>query len=594
MAFVGAVADGLIPFFVGLLVVGGTSVLLRRRTPQAATYPEKALDADLHPAEQTVHALQEQVKQFKQAVEKLHQGDLLHRMAVIGDDASIAQTYNEAMDYFIHALQETRQSAHMTLQTVQTILEGLQRSTDASVIVSDTMQEMAQGVHQLADALQNIAESVRQVKQETHEVVQHTEQTAHSTSVCTESVSLIVQRIHEATDLLRQMEQAATQANQAASAGRSAIDQSRQAMQQIEQQTRYTAGQIQELATMSTSVSNILHRIEEVAQQINLLALNAAIEAARAGEAGRGFAVVAEEVRRLAENSALASKEIQSIINSLLTKTHAIVQAIEQNLLVVQQGGGVSLRVAEELQIILDSIEVIAQQTTSSNILMQEIRLSADATLNEIEQIAAAAQESNRSSQKMVACTENTVRILHMMAALAEQTVDKADQANHIVQSQIGTIQELHSQRSQASATVEKLMYSIGRFRLVAEETFAEKVETFKRAHLKWVERVERLVNHGEMIPREQLVSHTKCALGTWYYSLGQQRFGHLLEFQAIEPPHIRLHQIATQAVEAIEQDDSARAAQCLNDIRAVSKEIVGWLDKLYIRVASNDEDIAA
>jgi len=117
---------------------------------------------------------------------------------------------------------------------------------------------------------------------------------------------------------------------------------------------------------------------------------------------------------------------------------------------------------------------------------------------------------------------------------------------------------------------------------------------TFKRAHLKWVERVERMVHHGEMIPRDQLVSHKKCALGAWYYSVGQQQFGHLPEFQAIESSHARLHQIAAQAVEAMEKGDRARAEQLLNEIRGVSQEIVGWLDRLYTRVTTTEARQAA
>ncbi len=137
-------------------------------------------------------------------------------------------------------------------------------------------------------------------------------------------------------------------------------------------------------------------------------------------------------------------------------------------------------------------------------------------------------------------------------------------------------------------------MFALGRFRLSEEESFEEKIMTFKRAHLKWVERVERMVHHGEMIPRDQLVSHKKCALGTWYYSVGQQQFGHLPEFQAIEPPHERLHQIAAQAVEAMEKGDKTRAEQLLDEIRGVSKEIVGWLDRLYTRVTTAELKQAA
>jgi hypothetical protein len=75
---------------------------------------------------------------------------------------------------------------------------------------------------------------------------------------------------------------------------------------------------------------------------------------------------------------------------------------------------------------------------------------------------------------------------------------------------------------------------------------------------------------------------------------MGQQQFGHLPEFQAIEPPHARLHQIAAQAVEAMEKGDKTRAEQLLDEIRGVSREIVGWLDRLYTRVTTAELKQAA
>jgi ABC-type transporter Mla subunit MlaD len=365
-------------------------------------------------------------------------------------------------------------------------------------------------------------------------------------------------------------------------------------MQQIEQQTRQTAEEIQQLATMSAAVSEILGKIEEIARQINLLALNAAIEAARAGEAGRGFAVVADEVRRLAERSANASKEIQQIIDRVLLKTNEAVSAMEQNLSVVQSGREVSIQVAQGLQAILQAVDEITAQVNHSASLMEEVQHSADLTLSEIEQIAAIAQQSSAASQQMFASAESTSQSLQQMAALSEQAAANAEQTNQVVQEQVTVIQALSAQSQETSAIVEKLSFALGRFRITEQESFEEKINTFKRAHLKWVERVERMVHYGEMIPRDQLVSHKKCGLGTWYYSVGQQQFGHLPEFQAIESPHERLHQIAAQAVEAMEKGDKARAEQLLDEIRGVSKEVVGWLDRLYTRVTTAELKQAA
>ncbi|MDW8290712.1 MAG: CZB domain-containing protein, partial [Armatimonadota bacterium] len=93
--------------------------------------------------------------------------------------------------------------------------------------------------------------------------------------------------------------------------------------------------------------------------------------------------------------------------------------------------------------------------------------------------------------------------------------------------------------------------------------------------------RVENLIYRGVKIPREELVSHKNCALGQWYYSFGQQHYGHLAEFRAIEPPHERLHATARQIVDCIDRGDRAQAERLLEQIRNISKEIVAGLDRL-------------
>src|SRR5271155_3108531 len=100
-------------------------------------------------------------------------------------------------------------------------------------------------------------------------------------------------------------------------------------MRSIADAVRETAVKVQELGVRSDQIGRIIGVIDDIADQTNLLALNAAIEAARAGEQGRGFAVVADEVRKLAERTSKATKEIATMIQSIEVETKSAVVAME-------------------------------------------------------------------------------------------------------------------------------------------------------------------------------------------------------------------------------------------------------------------------
>ena len=116
-----------------------------------------------------------------------------------------------------------------------------------------------------------------------------------------------------------------------AQTGQQSAQQSAETMQGLASEVAGTAREITALETQSVRIGNVLSVIAEIAEQTNLLALNAAIEAARSGEAGRGFAVVAGEVRRLAERTTAATREIAEVVGSIQGGTRRAVEAIALN-----------------------------------------------------------------------------------------------------------------------------------------------------------------------------------------------------------------------------------------------------------------------
>lgn len=179
-------------------------------------------------------------------------------------------------------------------------------------------------------------------------------------------------------------------------------------MRAIADSVSSTAKKVEELGKSSDQIGRIVGVINDIADQTNLLALNAAIEAARAGEQGRGFAVVADEVRKLAERTTIATKEIAEMIRSVQQETRTAVAAMEQGTKDVQDGVNTTARAGDSLkQIIQMSEEVgemithIATAATEQSTATEEIHKSMDQIAILVKESAVGAQQSAQACQDL-------------------------------------------------------------------------------------------------------------------------------------------------------------------------------------------------
>jgi methyl-accepting chemotaxis protein len=168
------------------------------------------------------------------------------------------------------------------------------------------------------------------------------------------------------------------------------------------------------LATRTSEISEIMDLINDIAAQTNLLSLNAAIEAAHAGEAGLGFSVVAEEIRKLAETSSRATRDVGAIIKAIQKESGAALSAMDIGMQEVVSGSKMSEQASDSLRNIFNVVK-------NSSALIDEISASSEEQARVTQHLAHAMQTISGITQETSAAAHETAATLQAMVVVSEQ-----------------------------------------------------------------------------------------------------------------------------------------------------------------------------
>jgi methyl-accepting chemotaxis protein len=267
----------------------------------------------------------------------------------------------------------------------------------------------------LREVIRSIAGTAEHVASASEEISSAAAQQAKSAEIHKDQTTQVATSLQQMAATVLQVSENSTAAADAsrraaevARDGGTIVEETLSKMRAIADSVSSTAKKVEELGKSSDQIGRIVSVINDIADQTNLLALNAAIEAARAGEQGRGFAVVADEVRKLAERTTLATKEIAEMIRTVQQETKITVSAMEQGTREVQDGVNTTARAGDSLkQIIQMSEEVgemithIAAAATEQSSATEEINTNMDQIAKLVKESAIGAQQSAQACQDL-------------------------------------------------------------------------------------------------------------------------------------------------------------------------------------------------
>ncbi|HWP18099.1 MAG TPA: methyl-accepting chemotaxis protein [Burkholderiaceae bacterium] len=319
---------------------------------------------------------------------------------------------------------DANQAAILRLMNeLQTVAEGdlTQQATvteDITGAIADsvnyTVEELRNLVAQVQGTVSRVAETTQQVEATSTELLAASTEQLREIRDTGESVLQMASRINEVSSQAQQSAQVARQSLQAAEQGLQAVQNAIGGMNAIREQIQETSKRIKRLGESSQEIGEITELISDITEQTNVLALNAAIQAASAGEAGRGFSVVAEEVQRLAERSADATRQIAALVKTIQTDTQDAVAAMERSTQGVVEGA----KLSDAAGTALGEIDRVSRQLAD---LIEQISAQASREAESANVVAGNIQHIFAVTEQTGEGTRSTAQLVRELSKTAEE-----------------------------------------------------------------------------------------------------------------------------------------------------------------------------
>ncbi len=377
-------------------------------------------------------------------------GNAIHHMInslrqLIGRLAESATQLNEASSQLAAVANQGGQATSQIAATVQQVAKGTTQQ-------SESINQTAASVEQMSRAIDGVARGA-----------QEQAQAVAKASSITSQISATVQKVAgNAQEMVKDSLESAT----VAQSGAKTVEETIQGMEQIKSKVNISAQKVEDMGQRSNQIGAIVETIEDIASQTNLLALNAAIEAARAGEHGKGFAVVADEVRKLAERSSHATKEIAELVKSIRNSVTEAISAMSETLKEVEAGAAKSSQSGQALAAIIKTADSVKQQAELTAEAARLMDSASNELVSAMDSVSAVVEENTAATEQMAASSNEVTESIENIASVSEENSAAIEEVSASAEEMSAQVQEVMASAQALAQMAQSLQDLVNQFKL--------------------------------------------------------------------------------------------------------------------------------
>ncbi len=376
---------------------------------------------------------------------------------LVGQVAENAGTVSAASTQLSETAAQSARATNQISATIQQMVKGAANQSESVTKTVAAVEQMSRGIDSMATGAQEQAKSVAR--------------SAGLTSQISDGVRQVAANAQAGA-------KGAADAAQTARSGVTIVEEMVRGMDAIRAKVGLSSQKVQEMGGRSDQIGTIVETIDDIASQTNLLALNAAIEAARAGEHGKGFAVVADEVRKLAEKSAAATKEIAGLIKGIQQTVGQAVEAMAGGAREVERGAERATAAGQALSAILQSADTVNGQVEEIAAAAQQINASASQLVSAMDGVSAVVEEYTAAAEEMAASTSEATQAMENIASVSEENSASVEEVSASTEEMNAQVEEVTASAQSLAEMAEALQVLVAQFKVSENDKGANETGT--------------------------------------------------------------------------------------------------------------------